>query len=137
VHRDRESAQRDARRPRTAEDALDPAARHAAQIAPPIVGPPILGGESAPEVKARASLEELLPRVVKRMAWTGDGRKGSVRIELGSGALAGGTVTVHADEGRVRVEIATPAGVDAEEWRQRIEARLAQRGIEVERLDVV
>jgi hypothetical protein len=111
-------------------------ARHAAQIAPPMLGGPAPIAESVPEVKARASLEELLPQVVKRIAWAGDGRRGSVRMELGAGALAGGTVTVHADDGRVRVEIAAPAGADAGHWRERIEARLAARGIEVERVEV-
>jgi hypothetical protein len=125
------------RRARKVEDALDPAARQAAQIAPPLVAsaaaPPV---QSAPEVKARASLEELLPQVVKRIAWAGDARKGSVRMELGAGALAGGTVIVHAEEGRVRVEMTVPAGSDAASWQRRIEERLRARGIEVEAIEV-
>jgi hypothetical protein len=137
AHDDREPARRP-KRGRAEEDALDPALRHAAQIAPPLVAqsPSSVLAQSAPEMKARASLEELLPQVVRRIAWAGDARKGSVRMELGAGALAGGVVTVHADDGRVRVELSAPAGTDTEEWRQRLEGRLAARGIAVERVDV-
>ncbi len=124
------------------EDQLDPAARHAAQLAPPL-GTPVLSplssptlGHTAPEVRARASLEELLPALVKKIAWAGDGRRGSVRMELGAGTLAGGTVIVHADEGRVRVELATPPGADPEEWRRRITERLSARGLTLDRVEV-
>jgi hypothetical protein len=43
---------------------------------------------------------------------------------------------VHADDGRVRVEVAAPAGVDVGEWKRRITERLEQRGIAVERVEV-
>jgi len=118
-------------------DPLDPAFRQSAQNAPfggPATAPllPLTG----PEVRPRASLEDLLPQIVKRIAWGGDARKGSVRMELGGGVLAGGTVLVHADEGRVRVELATPPGCDPAEWRRRIEARLVARGIAVDAIEV-
>ena len=122
------------------DDALDPAARHAAQLAPPMMmhaGPPELTlGGSAPEVHARASLETLLPALVKKIAWAGDGRRGSVRMELGSGALAGGTVLVHADGGRVRVELDAPPGADREAWKKRITDRLTESGLDVEHVEV-
>jgi hypothetical protein len=110
-----------------------------AQLGPPL--PPtaqssLLPGGATPEVRARASLEDLLPALVKRIAWAGDARRGSVRIELGSGALAGGTVVVHADHGRVRVEITAPAGADPTEWRRRITACLEERGLAVQHVDV-
>ena len=57
-------------------------------------------------------------------------------MELGAGALAGATVTVHADDGRVRVEIAAPPGANPEEWRARIGERLAARGLAVEHVIV-
>ena len=119
------------------EDLLDPATRQSAHLAPPLPVPTTpAAGQTAPEVKARTSLEELLPNLVKRIAWAGDARRGSVRMELGAGPLAGGTVLVHADEGKVRVEVTTPPGADADEWRRRIDARLRASGIDVVQIDV-
>jgi hypothetical protein len=92
--------------------------------------------EAAPGGRARASLEDLLPALVRRVAWSGDGRRGALRLELGAGRLAGATLLVQADEGRVRVQLSGPAGADLEEWRRRIAARLADRGLNVEHVDV-
>lgn len=116
---------------------LDPSARHSAQLAPPMQPLEPLAAEVAKvEVARRGSLEELLPALVRRIAWGGDTRRGSVRIELGAGELAGGTVVVHADDGRVRVELTVPRGVDAGVWHDRIERRLAARGLDVASVDV-
>lgn len=116
---------------------LDPAARHAAQLAPPIATP-VEGAREVDvaQIARRASLEELVPQLVRRIAWGGDARRGSVRMELGAGELAGATLVVHADEGRVRVELTVPSGADAEAWRDRIERRLAARGLDVAGIDV-
>jgi hypothetical protein len=92
--------------------------------------------DGAPEVKARASLEELLPALVRRIAWSGDARRGAVRMELGAGELAGATVTVHADDGRLRVELAAPPGADREAWGERLRARLEARGLAVDEVVV-
>ncbi|MGO9838488.1 MAG: hypothetical protein ACLP1X_30270 [Polyangiaceae bacterium] len=81
-------------------------------------------------------MEELWPTLVRRAAWSGDARRGTVRLELGAGALAGAVVMVHADNGRVRVELTAPPGVDLDAWRARISARLAARGFDVEAVDV-
>ena len=62
--------------------------------------------------RARVSMEELLPLVVRRIAWGGT------------------TVTVHADGNRVRVEVGG-AG-DLEAIRERLESRLRGAGIDVE-----
>ncbi len=127
---------------RRAHDAdLEPAARHAAQLAPPVTTPvaptaaPALA-EAAPVARARASLEDLLPALVRRVAWSGDGKRGTVRLELGAGALAGATLLVHTDEGRVRVHLSAPPGVDLEGWRTRIASRLAGRGLDVAEVEV-
>lgn len=119
------------------EQALDPSVRHAAQLAPPMQAsdPPPADAAKA-EVARRGSLEELLPALVRRIAWGGDARRGSVRIELGAGELAGGTVVVHADDGCVRVELTVPSGIDSGVWRERIERRLVARGLDVASVDV-
>lgn len=119
------------------EQSLDPSVRHAAQLAPPMQAsdPPPADAAKA-EIARRGSLEELLPALVRRIAWGGDARRGSVRIELGAGQLAGGTVVVHADDGCVRVELTVPSGIDSGVWRERIERRLVARGLDVGSVDV-
>ncbi len=110
--------------------------RHCAQIAPPLG--PIEGmraqapADAPVRASTRASLEEVLPALVRRIAWSGDGKKGSLRLEFGHGALAGGTLLVHAFEGRVRVELQAPPGTDAAEWKGRLTSRLERRGLKVD-----
>jgi hypothetical protein len=124
---------------RSRNDPLDPAARHAAQMAPLFQAPPPAPAVStaAPvEAETRASLESMLPELVRKIAWSGDGKKGSMRLELGAGALAGGTLLVHADEGRVRVELNAPAGTDVDAWKARLQERLDRRGVAVDEIIV-
>lgn len=124
--------------PPETETSLHRAARCIAQLAP-LAPLPVAslaerlepGGTHAP-----MSVEELWPTLVRKAAWSGDARRGSVRLELGAGALAGTTVLVQSDDGRVRVQLSAPAGVDLDAWRVRIARRLAARGLEVERVDV-
>jgi len=112
--------------------------RQAAQLAPPPMAT-VTTSEAAlgaAQTNARVSLEDLVPELVKRIAWTGDARRGTVRMELGSGELAGSTVTVSADNGRVTVQVNTAAGTDADAWRTRIANRLEARGLSVESVEV-
>lgn len=118
--------ERDAERPAIALDPLDPETRRSAQLAPPPAfasGPMPMNPPPSDEAvvpRARVSMEELLPQLVRRIAWAGDRRRGSVQMELGAGPHAGTVVTVHADEGRVRVEL---AGDDQGALRRRLEAK--------------
>lgn len=144
-------AQASARRPVTEEDSLDPLQRHRASLAPPD-SPSLpsflpsglvhfgLGAtapvppEAAP--RALASLEHLVPALVRRVAWSGDSRRGTARLEIGAGELAGATLLVHADAGQVRVQLSVPSGVDTAAWHQRIAARLASRNISAQSVEV-
>jgi len=76
--------------------------------------------------------EEILPALVRKIAWSGDARRGAVRIELGAGALTGATLLVAAEGGRVQVTLSARADVELEPWRERIIARLAARGLEAD-----
>jgi hypothetical protein len=72
---------------------------------------------------------------VRKIAWSGDARRGTVRIELGAGALAGATLLVAANGGRVQVTLiaeATHSDVDLDTWRERIAARLSDRGLDAD-----
>ncbi len=128
-------------------DPLDPMARalfsdgchrlgfeRAAEIATP--SSPSAPSHDAVMAAARVSLEQVMSRFVRRVAWSGDAQTGSARLELGAGALAGATLTIHADRGAVRVAIELPPGVDRAQWRDRIAQRLDARGLQVTALEV-
>jgi hypothetical protein len=129
------------------DDSPDPQHRRRAAFAPPegcsipaaaIVAslPPGPAGSASTPSAAVASLEELIPAMVRRISWAGDRHRGSLRLELGAGELAGTTLTVHADGGIVRVNMLTPPGVDTALWQRRISGRLAARGIPTESVEV-
>jgi hypothetical protein len=107
---------------------------------PPMLVPrpePRTGAETvATEARAATSLEDLMTSLVRRAAWWGDRRQGTARLEIGAGALAGATLWVHADAGRVRVQLEVPAGVDAAAWRHRIVCGLAARRIAADEVQV-
>jgi hypothetical protein len=133
------------------DDPLDPMSRHHASLGPPeaLFAPsaPALALQSplafhpippteVATARAASSLEELLPQLVRRVAWSGDGRRGSMRMEIGAGHLAGSTLLVHAEDGRVRVELDIPPDVDASGWQDRIRQRLEARGIAADSVEV-
>ena len=76
----------------------------------------------------REDLQNLLTGLARRTAWGGDRRKGSARIELSVGSLAGATLVVHTEQRSVRVELELPPGLAAPGWQQRITERLEARG---------
>ena len=92
--------------------------------------------EPAAPLDARAPLEQLMTRLVRRVAWSGNARSGVARLELGAGELAGATLTIQADDGVVRVALDLPPGADGAAWRERISGRLGARGLQVESIEV-
>lgn len=124
-------------------DPLDPVNRQAAQLAGPTTqcnqvlmahDPTISAAQRSDDTvapRAKVSMEDLLPQLVRRIAWAGDRKKGTVQMELGAGRHAGTIVTVHANDGRVRVEL-EGHGSEVNALRDRIDARLKRQGIVVE-----
>lgn len=82
------------------------------------------------------ALDMLLQRLVRRVAWAGDGRAGTVRLELGAGELEGTTVVVHAEGGEVSVDVELSPGLDTQTWHRRIGDRLSASGLLVRELVV-
>jgi hypothetical protein len=80
-----------------------------------------------PRIDFVAAVEEL----VRRVSWGGDRRSGAARIELGGGALAGGSILVQTRGRQVQVEVELPPGADGRELEARLSQRLAARGLEV------
>jgi hypothetical protein len=96
----------------------------------PAVGP--LGSSIEPfaSLPLREDIQNLIVRLARRVAWGGDGRKGSARIELSEGALAGATLIVHAEQRSVSVEFSLPRGATLpEDLQRRIIERLEARGL--------
>lgn len=85
---------------------------------------------------ARVSLENVIDKLVRKIAWSGNGRAGTVRIELGAGALSGATLLVQADGPEVRVTLDLPPGADAAGWRQRLSERFSARGLRIAELEI-
>jgi len=83
---------------------------------------------ASPALPLREDLQNLLTGLVRRAAWGGDRRKGTARIELSEGSLAGATLVVHAEQRSVSVELELPPGMATQGWQQRIAARLEARG---------
>jgi hypothetical protein len=131
-----------------ADDPLDPLHRRRAALeppqglspppalfAPPALPPTVADSEPA-RLRAVSSLEHLLPALVRRVAWSGDGRRGTARLEIGAGDLAGAVLRIDANEGRVRVHLDLPPGVDARAWHERIERSLRDRQVPTDSLEV-
>ena len=95
---------------------------------------PMVGGQPSPQtppaaLPLREDLQHLINGLARRVAWGGDRRKGSARIELSEGPLAGATLLVHTEQRAVNVELELPAGGSlAGDWQQRIVDRLEERG---------
>jgi hypothetical protein len=105
-----------------------PTPGHEATAAPAAAPMPSGGGSPA--------LEQVVEQLVRRIAWSGDARRGSARIELGSGRLAGAVLFISADGGSVDVSMQLPQGEDSQKWRDRIVRRLEHRGIHIGSLEV-
>jgi hypothetical protein len=117
------------------EAAVDPIYRALAQTGPRLPAA-IEAATPAANAVLIPELEMLLSRLVKRAAWGGDGRKGTARLELGAGPLEGATLLVHAEDGELSIDLELPPGAATEEWRDRLLARLAARGLTVRELTV-
>jgi hypothetical protein len=123
------------------ETSLDPLERRNAQLAPPafalpLVAPAVAAAERQPALRA-ASLETLLPALVRRIAWSAQGKeRGTVRLEIGAGELRGAVLLVHADAGEVTVHVSIPNTADREAWRAKLAHRLESRGVRVVAIEV-
>jgi hypothetical protein len=96
------------------------------------ITPAVMSATPSPTSAAlplREDLQNLLTGLARRVAWGGDRRKGTARIELSEGALAGATLVVHTEQRSVSVEIELPGGSSAGQGlEQRILDRLEGRG---------
>ncbi len=91
--------------------------------------------EAAP-VRNLSSLDPRWMELVQRVAWGRQGSQSTLRLELG-GKLRGGVLLLQSDDrGSVKVSLELPPGERAEPWRERLAARLSERRIDLEELEV-
>lgn len=130
--------QRSERARQDPEGLLDPLCRALAAGAEwrPLEPVPSAPAEPVVARAARVSMETVIDKLVRRIAWSGNGRAGTVRIELGAGSLSGATLLVHADGPEVRVTLDLPPGADAAGWRQRLSERFSARGLRIAELEI-
>lgn len=83
-------------------------------------------------VAAATQVAELVERWVKRVALGGDARRAVARLDIGEGRYAGAALTVSAEAARVSVELTLPGGTGDAALAERLRARLARRGLDVE-----
>jgi hypothetical protein len=119
--------------PQPLEPLCDPLGRALAQVAPPASRPV---EHQPPPATLLPELEQLLGRLVRRAAFGGDGRRGTARLEIGAGELAGATLLVEADAGELTIDVDLPPGAHAGQWRERLSERLAARGLTVREITV-
>jgi hypothetical protein len=98
---------------------------------------PVATAEALPVALRAASLETLLPALVRRIAWSAEGKdRGAVRMEIGAGELQGAVLLVQADAGEVKIHVSVPGGADREAWREKLLRRLDARGVRVTSLEI-
>ena len=122
---ERESAASSDANPSWQPGALDPLALFGA-------GP--LSGTSLPVASAPPGLDPLVGELLRSIAWAGDRRRGTARIELGAGRYRGTTLRVDVVGDALHIDLEAPAGVDAAELGARLSERFEARGLRVESL---
>ncbi len=120
--------------------------RLAVSLAPPCwaPAPPAPAAPAAPVATAstlaaggRASLEDLFGAGIRRVAWAGDARRGTARVEMGEGVLEGAVVMVHAEGPRVSIEVSGSESAQTSAWAERVRSRLAAKGVDVDEIRFV
>jgi hypothetical protein len=75
-------------------------------------------------------LDQLVERLLRRVALGGSRDRGVAVLRVGAGPLDGAQLTITAEGRSVRVEVSGASGPEAEAWRARLQERLRQRGLD-------
>ncbi|MCU0656156.1 MAG: hypothetical protein MUF64_13160 [Polyangiaceae bacterium] len=94
--------------------------------------PPALQEPPALPVIALPPVDQLVDRLLRRLALGGSRHRGTALLEVGAGSLQGATIVIHAEDARLRIEIETPDTEAARRWQQGVQAKLRERGFEAE-----
>lgn len=77
-------------------------------------------------------VDQLVDRLLRRIALGGSRHRGTAFLEIGAGGLQGATVAIHAEGGRLSIEVDAPDNESSRRWRSALEERLRERGLEAE-----
>jgi hypothetical protein len=75
------------------------------------------------------TLDSLVDRFLRRVAFSGGRQRGVAHLEIGSGELAGASLTINAEGEHLELTLDTPPGVDPEPYRALLTTRLAAKGV--------
>lgn len=75
------------------------------------------------------TLEALVDRFLRRVAFSGGRQRGVAHLEIGAGELAGARLTISAEGDEVDLLLDAPPGVDAEPYRARLCQRFEAKGL--------
>ncbi len=117
----------------------------AAATSDPAVGPPgaamlapgfdplsLLASAALPEARGASSPHLWVTELVRRIAWGGDRRRATARLELAGGRFAGAALQIEARDGVLSVMLEVPPGADGGELASLLGERLLARGLSIE-----
>lgn len=97
-------------------------------MAPPLGDVQAAAQQHVANVARHASVEELAPQLLRKMAWSGDGKRGAARLELGGGSLSGAVVMLEADGHDVALSVEGLTASEESSLRSRLSEGLSARG---------
>jgi len=83
---------------------------------------------------AAAGFDPLISELLRSIAWGGGRRRGTARIELGSGRYGGTTLKVDVVGDSLQIDLEAPPGIDAAALGARLAERFEARGLRVDSL---
>jgi len=94
--------------------------------------PAVNAAQEVPRVPPEqvAALQQLAERWLRRIAWGGDARRKTVRLEVGEGPLAGTVLQLSSTDGALHLEVKLASGTQTD-WAAHLERELGQRGLSV------
>lgn len=111
-------------------DPLEPLERTLWPLRPPVAPPP--PASPPPPAAALPPVDQLVDRLLRRLALGGSRHRGTAFLEIGAGELQGASVTIHAEGGRLCIDVEAPEGEASRRWRSQLQERLRARGLEAE-----
>jgi len=111
-------------------DPLEPLERTLWHLRPLAAPPP--PASPPPPAATLPPVEQLVDRLLRRIALGGSRHRGTAFLEIGAGELQGASVTIHAEGGRLCIEVEAPQGEASRRWRHQLQERLRARGLEAE-----
>lgn len=97
---------------------------------------PLSSGPAGSTPVAAMTLDTIATELVRRFSFSGRGSNGTVRLEFGGGALAGGSLLISCEGNALSVSLDAPGDAQAALLGEKIRQRLLARGLEVAEFEV-